>query len=702
MSNLIEGQVFVSSFTRRVGLAVLLLVFGSGAASAQSPPQGPPAFVTLPSEPSVEGVSLPGGVRADLSAWTFETSSPGKVRAGHLLVRFKAKPSQDVLNELNAKFAARAVGTIDAIGVTHLQVPPQVGFAALGHLSKRPDVEFAEFDSVVEAFEVPTDPYYSTPYTTFKYGTISQWGPQALSAPAAWDMTLGNRNIVIAIVDTGIDSTHPDLASKVVGEYSYVGKSARDGFGHGTHVAGIAAAATNNGVGIAGMCQTCGILSVKVLDDQGSGYLSDVASGIIYAASHGARVISLSLGGSSVSQTMRSALAYAVANNALPVCAAGNSNSSMAPEPAYWYDCLSVIATDQNGTKASFSSYGPKDDVAAPGVAILSTMPTYPVTLNTKYGYFTNYDALSGTSMATPAVAGIAGLVLSQNPNLTPAQVKGIIEAAAGDGASWRPDVGFGVVNAAKAVSMAIRSDNTAPVANLTSPAEGATASGVVTVQAAPTDASGVHHIDLVKDGTRFLEPLVSVPTTTSTSTGKGKGASTTTPAWTVYWPSTTLFNVGSVSLSVLASDVFGNPSAAETRSFSIQNRLVSQSWTQSLCSPATSTCPNTIWLPVTTGVATQAATHLQGIVSYSSRKNVYSSTFWLQVFGSSATGNFMYSCGTNGITVDCYPPFPFGVYPDTKGYANYSGAQINATSVNQNPASEVGTIQWTLRYPQP
>src|SRR5262249_49921704 len=186
----------------------------------------------------------------------------------------------------------------------------------------------------------------------------------------------------------------------------------------------------------------------KVLNDQGSGYMSDVASGIIYAASHGARVINLSLGGSGRSDTLRSALQYAVANNALPVCAMGNSSSSSnTPEPAYWHDCLSVIATDQNGVKASFSNSGIKPDLAAPGVAILSTMPTYPVTLNTTYGYRTNYDALSGTSMATPMVAGVAGLVLSENPSLTPAQVAGIIEASSGEGASWNPNLAFGVVN---------------------------------------------------------------------------------------------------------------------------------------------------------------------------------------------------------------------------------------------------------------
>src|SRR5712691_8003580 len=321
-----------------------------------------------------------------------------------------------------------------------------------------------------------------------------------------------------------------------------------------------------------------------------SGYISDVAAGITYAASHGARVISLSLGGSGRSETLHSALDYAIANNALPVCAMGNSKSgSNTPEPGYWHDCLSVIATDQTGAKAKFSNYGVKADVAAPGVAILSTMPTYPVTLTTSYGYHTNYDALSGTSMATPMVAGIAGLVLSENPSLTPAQAAGIIEASSGDGASWTPNLAFGIVNAFNAVSSAIHSDYVAPSANLTLPAEGATVSGLVTVQAAPTDNTTVHHVDIVQNGTRFMQVL-------------------TGSTWTVSWPSTTVFN-SSVSVSAFAVDVFGNTSAPESRDFSLQNTLVTQTGSSHLCWPATTSCPNTIWQPVTTGVARQAAT---------------------------------------------------------------------------------------------
>jgi thermitase len=668
---------FNGNFNKPVFIVItLVLVFGTAVAQTASVPS--------------------------FKAQTVMTSDvPGSIRAGHIMVRFKTTPTQAVLGQLNTAFGAKVVGTIDKIGVTHLQAPGP-GLALLGHLQKRSDVEFAEFDAPVHAIQnfVPDDTYYSTAYASSHNGNIAQWGPQAVSAPAAWGVTRGDPSIVIAIVDTGVDDTHPDLASKIVGEYSYVG-SIKDGFGHGTHVAGIAAAATNNDLGIAGMCPNCGILSVKVLNDQGSGYMSDVASGIIYAASHGARVISMSLGGSSRSETLHSALDYAIANNALPVCAMGNSNSSSnTPEPAYWHDCLSVIATEQTGAKATFSNYGVIADVAAPGVAILSTMPTYPVTLTTTYGYRTNYDALSGTSMATPMVAGIAGLVLSQNPNLTPVQVAGIIEASSGDGVSWTPKLAFGLVNAFNAASSAIHSDYVAPVPNVVSPTEGATVSGLVTVQAAPTDNTTVHHVDIVHNGSRLMQVLTGA---TSTSGSGRKAVNITTPAWTAYWPSTTLWN-GSQSVPAFAVDVFGNTttaSAAQTLNFTVQNNLVKQSGTAQVCWPSSKSCPNYVWQPVTTGVLTQAATHLQGSVSYGGLSNTKYADFWLQVYSANPDGSAQeYFCGTDQTTVDCYPALL--LQPDgSKSLSNYSGGQIDLISPNKNPASGNATINWTLTYPQ-
>jgi thermitase len=629
--------------------------------------------------------AIPGIARAQT---VVVGGSPENIRAGHILVRFKGNPSQ-ALNQLYTGFGATVVGTIGEIGVMHLQVKPERGLALIAHLRQRSDVEFAEFDSPVQANQtfVPDDIYYSTAYPSSHYGKIAQWGPQAVSASAAWGGTLGDPSIAIAIVDTGVDDTHPDLVSKIVGEYSYVGRSAKDGFGHGTHCAGIAAAATNNEIGIAGMCPNCGILSVKVLDDQGSGFISDVAAGITYAASHGARVISLSLGGSGRSETLHSALDYAIANNALPVCAMGNAGSSSnTPEPAYWHDCLSVIATDQNGAKASFSNYGVKADVAAPGVAILSTMPTYPVTLTTTYGYYTNYDALSGTSMAAPMVAGIAGLVMSENPGLTPTEVAGIIMASSGNGVGWTPNLAFGVVNASKAVSSAIHGDYVAPVLNLVSPAEGATVSGLVTVQATPTDNTAVHHVDIVQNGTRFMQVLTAA-------------SSKSTPAWTTSWPSTTVFN-GPITVSASAVDVFGN-SAMQDLDFTVQNRLVTQNGSAHVCWPSSSNCPNSVWQPVTTGVKTQAATHLQGTVSYGALNNSKYADFWLQVYSTNADGSAQeYFCGTDQTTVDCYPSLL--LQPDgSKSLSNYSGGQIDLISPNKNPASGDALINWTLTYPQ-
>jgi thermitase len=665
----ITNEMQLDTVVRKFVLALVVVSVVLGTASAQ----------TASAPPSSAQTRTTGG-------------SPHSIRAGHILVRFKTSPGQDVTNQLNAAFGAKVVGKIAALGITHLQVSPEVGLAMLGHLRSRSDVEFAEFDSPVQAIQtfVPDDTYYSTAYASSHNGNIAQWGPPAVSGPAAWGVTTGDPSIVIAIVDTGVDDTHPDLASKIVGEYSYVGRSAKDGFGHGTHCAGIAAAATNNDVGIAGMCPNCGILSVKVLNDQGSGYMSDVASGITYAASHGARVISLSLGGSGRSETLHSALDYAIANNALPVCAMGNNGSSLnTPEPGYWHDCLSVIATDQNGAKASFSNYGIKADVAAPGVAILSTMPTYPVTLTSTYGYRTNYDALSGTSMATPMVAGIAGLVLSANPSLTPTQVAGIIMASSGDGVSWNPSLAFGVVNAYQAVSSATHSDYVAPAVNLISPAEGATVSGLVAFQAAPTDNTTVHHLDFVQNGTRFMQVLTGA----STSTGTGKN-SVKIPAWTASWPSTTVFN-SSITVSASAVDAFGNTSPVQNLDFTIQNRLVSQSWTSHLCWPSSGNCSNiTPWQPVTTGLAAEAAAHLQGTVSYSSQQGLKASDFWLQV----ASANNVYYCGTAGATVDCYPTLTLLPNP-TKGYSDYTGAQIDG--ISQKGGSEQGDVQWTLTYPQ-
>jgi thermitase len=198
------NEMHLNKVATRVAFAVIVVTVLLGVASAQSA-SAPPSSAQL---------HTTGG-------------SPHSIRSGHILVRFKPSVGQDVANQLNVAFGAKVVGKIAALGITHLQVSPELGLATLGHLRNRSDVEFAEFDSPVQAIQtfVPDDTYYSTAYASSHNGNIAQWGPPAVSGPAAWGVTPGDPSIVIAIVDTGVDDTHPDLASKIVGEYSYVGNT---------------------------------------------------------------------------------------------------------------------------------------------------------------------------------------------------------------------------------------------------------------------------------------------------------------------------------------------------------------------------------------------------------------------------------------------------------------------------------------------
>src|SRR5215510_5403882 len=462
----------------------------------------------------------------------------------------------------------------------------------MARLKKDPNVESVTLDYVMRTMFVPNDPYYSTPYSTSHNGNIAQWAPQFVGAPQAWDTTLGDPSIIIAIVDTGIDPNNPDLTGKVVLTKNFVkGEKALDLFGHGTHVAGIAAAKINNGEGIAGICGLCSLMSVKVLGANGSGLTSDVASGITYATDFGARVINLSLGSSTPSTIIRDAVDYALNNNALPVVAMGNANSDQVGDLAYWYSALSVGAVDQRGAKASFSNFGLQTDVVAPGVAVLSTMPTYPVTLNTQYGYKMNYDALSGTSMATPVVAGLAGLLLSRNPSLTASQVKGMIESTGGDEASFNLTSGFGPVHAAQAVTFAGQADGFSPALSSLSPDFGSLLVQNVTFTTAATDNIAVHHVDFISGGSRHFLPGTSV----GYPGGKGKNGAPPIPPWSSLFSSTTQWN-GPFDITVIAFDQSGNGSTPSAGNYDIENAYVTKVFTTHVCDPSRTGCTRSTW----------------------------------------------------------------------------------------------------------
>jgi len=279
-------------------------------------------------------------------------------------------------------------------------------------LNSRPDVEFAQLNYIYRPLATPDDTLLG-----------NQWS--LLNASLAWDITTGSNETVIAFIDTGAEMNHSDLASKIVKPYNVIddNSNATDVDWHGTHVSGIAAAHTNNSLGVAGVCWNCSIMPVKVIGD-GGGSSQDVSDGIIYAVDNGADIISMSIGvtvaiGESFSDPLLvNAINYAQLNNVLVVAAAGNEHCANISYPAYFENTLSVASSNSIGQLSDFSNCGPWIDVIAPGDNILST------DIGNSYAY------ADGTSMSAPYVAGLAGLLLTKNSTFSPMQLKSTIRTA--------------------------------------------------------------------------------------------------------------------------------------------------------------------------------------------------------------------------------------------------------------------------------
>ena len=353
---------------------------------------------------------------------------------------------------------ARVHGRIDALDVHVLKVRPGTVEATLRALSNHPLVEYVEPNGIATVVVEPNDPHYNTPYISSS-GPVTQWAWARLQAPQAWDLTTGSTSVKVAIVDTGVDNSHPDLpVVEPQNQKDFVNNdnNAEDDHGHGTHVAGTIAALTNNLTGVAGANWNITLMAAKVLNAGGSGSYAAVANGITWAADNGAKVINISLGGYLGSRTLRNAVNYAWNKGAVLACAAGNDGIWFKLYPAAYPNCIAVAATDQTDFIAWFSNWDASwVDVAAPGVNILSTMPNSAVTMNTpQYGYFQNYDSLNGTSMATPHVTGLAALVRARFGSAcsTASCVRSKIETTAdpipGTGTYWQ----WGRVNYCKAV----------------------------------------------------------------------------------------------------------------------------------------------------------------------------------------------------------------------------------------------------------
>lgn len=283
-----------------------------------------------------------------------------------------------------------------------------------------------------------------------------QWAVDALKLPDAWDDTKGD-GTVIAVVDSGVDLDHPDLKGRLVDGHDFVDgdDEPKDMNGHGTHVSGIAAAHTDNGVGIAGGAPGAKIMPVRVLGAGGTGDNAHIGKGIVWAADHGADVINLSLGESGLMArllkggTLNDAIAHAHDKGAVVVAAAGNEGTALQPyKPAT--PVLVVGASDQDSKPAEFSNFGAQQAVSAPGVGILSTLPTYRTkeTLKNDSGY----GELDGTSMAAPYVSAVAALLHQQDR--TPDQIMAAIRSTAKN-PDKLPKLGLGVVDAEAAAASA-------------------------------------------------------------------------------------------------------------------------------------------------------------------------------------------------------------------------------------------------------
>jgi thermitase len=376
-----------------------------------------------------------------------------------------------------------------------VKVPKVSTEILVGKFSKNILVEYAEADAQAEAFYYPNDPMLS-----------DQWGLDIIDAPGAWDVNPGSNAVDIAIIDTGINSSHTELSDKITKSVNCTvtgcpNYQTNDPYGHGTHIAGIAAATFNNGIGISGVSPDSRLMSVKVLDDRGSGYYSWIANGIVWAADNGAEVINLSLGGRYSSYTLQSAVNYAWNKGVVIIAAAGNNGNSTPVYPAYYGNVISVAATDDSDHLADFSTYGYWVDVAAPGVDILSTF-------NSSYVY------KSGTSMASPFVAGIAALIKSEYPGWSNSQIRSKLESSSdvisGSGYYWQ----HGRVNACGALNCldANPTPTTTPVA---------TDTPTPTSTPVPTNTP-----------TPTAEPSIT-PTLTPTSTPTPIPSPTNTPAIT-------------------------------------------------------------------------------------------------------------------------------------------------------------------------
>lgn len=359
--------------------------------------------------------------------------SPRPHVRGRALVQFRPEVTKAQARLLLAAVGARAARELTDAGVLLVVLPPHVDeSAAIRALSLRPEVAFAELDQLHSPQWTPDDPYYT-----------DQWHLVKVGAPEAWDLSPGSADTVIAILDTGVDASHPDLAGKLVPGWNVLLGNAdtTDEHGHGTSVAGTAAASTNNGLGVAGVAPLCRLMPIRIAGPSGYAPTTAIADGLAWAASRGVRVANLSynvLGSATVSNAARSFQR----KGGLVVVGAGNDGLYYGVEDNPYL--VAVSATELDGQPCPWSNSGTYVDLSAPG-------RVYSTLRGGGYGW------VAGTSFSAPIVSAVAGLLLSLKPNLSAAEVLDLLQHSATDlGAAGRDATyGWGQVNALRALELA-------------------------------------------------------------------------------------------------------------------------------------------------------------------------------------------------------------------------------------------------------
>ncbi|CAN5896930.1 hypothetical protein BH11PSE8_BH11PSE8_12530 [soil metagenome] len=454
---------------------------------------------------------------------------------GRLLVMPRAGLSDADLDKIMKPHGGKS----HRLGKSELRVIEFLGqeseTAVLQKLARHPQLKFAELDQRVAPALAVNDPYNG-----------SEWHLSTIGADVAWNTSQGS-GVTIAILDSGVLPTHPDLMAKLVPGWNFYDNNAdtSDRSGHGTLVAGAAAAITDNGVGVAGVAGGSRLMPIRVADPTGYAYYSTIAQGVTFAADNGARVANASFSGVFTSAAVGSAAQYLKSKGGLLVVSAGNSgiNEGAAASTTM----IPVSATDGADALASWSSYGSYVAVAAPGVGIWTT------------GSDGGYRSVSGTSFSAPITAGVIAMMMSAKPTLSAAQVESLLYSTAVDlGAAGRDMYfGYGRVNAAAAVAAAaaaVSVDTQAPTVSITSPSGGASESGLASVDVSASDNVGVTRVELRINGTTV--------------------ATDTAAPYQFSWDTSKVAN-GMNTLVAYAFDAAGNSKASTGVSVNVANGVV-------------------------------------------------------------------------------------------------------------------------------